>query len=76
MTRAVIQADFWHDQLEVNASQAIFHQWQQLEASGCINNFRIKNDALALFDLLKGGIYAKRRPVRTMGRHCLYHIGD
>lgn len=41
MTRAVIQADFWHDQLEVNASQAIFHQWQQLEASGCINNFRI-----------------------------------
>lgn len=32
---------FWHSRLEVNASQAIFHQWQQLEASGCIQNFRI-----------------------------------
>jgi len=32
---------FWSPRLEVNASRAIFHQWRQLEASGCIDNFRI-----------------------------------
>jgi DUF1680 family protein len=36
-----ITSGFWHDRLEVNASRAIFHQWEQLEASGCIENFRI-----------------------------------
>lgn len=33
--------DFWNHQREVNAKLAIFHQWQELEASGCIHNFRI-----------------------------------
>lgn len=33
--------DFWSERQEVNARKAIFHQWQQLEASGCIENFRI-----------------------------------
>ena len=33
--------DFWNHQREVNAKQAIFHQWQELETSGCIQNFRI-----------------------------------
>jgi hypothetical protein len=32
---------FWSPRLEVNARRAIFHQWGQLEASGCIDNFRI-----------------------------------
>lgn len=32
---------FWSPRLEVNAQRAIFHQWEQLEASGCIDNFRI-----------------------------------
>ena len=32
---------FWTPQLEVNSHHAIFHQWEQLEASGCIDNFRI-----------------------------------
>ncbi len=32
---------FWSPRLEVNARRAIFHQWEQLEASGCIANFRI-----------------------------------
>ena len=32
---------FWGDWLEVNNHQAIFHQWEQLEASGCIENFRL-----------------------------------
>jgi DUF1680 family protein len=41
MKRAAIQRDFWHHRLEVNARRAIFHQWDQLEASGCIENFRL-----------------------------------
>ena len=41
MTRAEITSGFWYDRLAVNASSAIFHQWEQLEASGCIENFRI-----------------------------------
>ncbi len=41
MARAQINAGFWHDRLEVNARRAIFHQWEQLLASGCIENFRI-----------------------------------
>ncbi len=32
---------FWLPRLETNARSAIFHQWEQLEASGCIDNFRI-----------------------------------
>lgn len=36
-----ITSGFWHHHLEVNAQRAIFHQWSQLEASGCIENFRI-----------------------------------
>jgi hypothetical protein len=32
---------FWGQRLETNARRAIFHQWEQLEASGCIANFRI-----------------------------------
>ncbi|HSB67169.1 MAG TPA: beta-L-arabinofuranosidase domain-containing protein, partial [Anaerolineales bacterium] len=32
---------YWSPRLEVNESRAIFHQWEQLEASGCIDNFRI-----------------------------------
>ena len=29
------------ERLDVNARRAIFHQWEQLEASGCIENFRL-----------------------------------
>ena len=41
MSRAKILPGFWHDRLAVNAEAAIFHQWNQLKASGCIENFRI-----------------------------------
>ena len=41
MNRAKILPGFWHDRLSTNATSAIFHQWEQLEASGCIENFRI-----------------------------------
>lgn len=33
--------DFWQQRMAVNAGSAIFHQWQHLEATGCIDNFRI-----------------------------------
>jgi DUF1680 family protein len=32
---------FWSPRLAVNAEKAIFHQWQQLEDTRCIDNFRI-----------------------------------
>ena len=35
------QTDFWEKRLQMNASVAIFHQWEQLEKTGCIDNFRI-----------------------------------
>jgi uncharacterized protein len=33
--------DFWRERLKVNNQNAIFHQWEQLNATGCIENFRI-----------------------------------
>ncbi len=41
MKRIKITPGYWHDRLEVNARASIFHQWDQLERSGCIENFRI-----------------------------------
>ena len=36
-----IQDPFWSPRLEINAAKSIFHQWNELEKSGCIDNFRI-----------------------------------
>jgi DUF1680 family protein len=36
-----INDSFWSPRLAVNAERAIFHQWEQLEATRCIDNFRI-----------------------------------
>ena len=36
-----IDDPFWTPRLVVNAKKAIFHQWKQLEVTGCIDNFRI-----------------------------------
>ena len=33
--------DFWTKRFRVNAEVSIFHQWAQLEKTGCIDNFRI-----------------------------------
>lgn len=41
MSCRLLPGDFWGRRLQVNAHSAIFHQWKQLEASGCIENFRI-----------------------------------
>jgi DUF1680 family protein len=51
---ASIQDPFWSLRLQVNAEKAIFHQWEQLEASGCIENFRI---AAGLKEGLREGWY-------------------
>lgn len=41
-TRQVrITDSFWSPRLAVNAQKAIFHQWKQLEATRCIDNFRL-----------------------------------
>ena len=39
-----IQDDFWGPKLRLNAEVAIFHQWEQLEKTGCIENFRLVAD--------------------------------
>jgi len=36
-----ITDSFWSPRLTVNARKAIFHQWEQLEATRCIDNFRL-----------------------------------
>ena len=36
-----VTSGFWRNWQEVNAESAIFHQWERLEESGCIDNFRI-----------------------------------
>ncbi len=36
-----IEDGFWRYWLDINAHQAIYHQWEHLEQTGCIDNFRI-----------------------------------
>ena len=33
--------DYWEGRVRVNTGRAIFHQWEQLEKTGCIDNFRV-----------------------------------
>jgi len=39
--RSRITSGFWKRWQDVSAETAIFHQWDELEKSGCIDNFRI-----------------------------------
>jgi len=39
-----INDGFWGKRLQVNAEKAIYHQWEQLETTGCIENFRLVAD--------------------------------
>ena len=41
ITSTPLDTGFWAPWLDVNNQHAIYHQWEQLEASGCIDNFRI-----------------------------------
>jgi uncharacterized protein len=54
MSEAAVAGDFWTERRSVNAYQAIFHQWEQLEASGCFENFRI---AAGETDGFRKGLY-------------------
>ncbi|HJS17337.1 MAG TPA: beta-L-arabinofuranosidase domain-containing protein, partial [Anaerolineales bacterium] len=40
-SQVFIDDAFWSPRLKVNAEKAILDQWQQLEATRCIDNFRI-----------------------------------
>ena len=44
-----ITGGFWGIWQAVNATQAIFHQWEQLEITGCIDNFRILAEGKKVF---------------------------
>jgi DUF1680 family protein len=39
-----ISDPFWAPRLRINAENAIHHQWEQLERTGCIENFRLVAD--------------------------------
>lgn len=41
MSDSTASLDFWAHWHKVNTHQAIYHQWEELERSGCIDNFRI-----------------------------------
>jgi hypothetical protein len=41
MRSTKILPGFWFERLKVNADKAIYHQWEQLNATGCIENFHI-----------------------------------
>lgn len=47
-----ISGGFWGHWQVINARAAIFHQWNMLEASGCIDNFRILAEGK---DVFRGG---------------------
>jgi len=47
--KSQVTAGFWQKWQIVNAESAIFHQWEELERSGCIDNFRILAENKALF---------------------------
>lgn len=40
----IIDDHFWSPRLKMNATHALLHQWQQLEQSDCIQNFRLVAD--------------------------------
>ena len=41
MNKVTLSPGFWRDRQEMNETKAIFHQWEQLEKSGCLENFRV-----------------------------------
>jgi hypothetical protein len=43
-SKVEITDPFWAPRLRTNAERAIYHQWEQLERTGCIENFRLVAD--------------------------------
>ena len=44
-----ITDSYWSERSEVNTESAIFHQWNMLEKSGTIDNFRIISEKINKF---------------------------
>ncbi len=49
LRRVRVGGGFWGRRLEANAREAIFYQWEQLERTRCIDNFRIAAGCLEGF---------------------------
>lgn len=49
MEQVTIKPGFWQHWTTINRQVSIFQQWEQLEASGCIDNFRILAEHKAVF---------------------------
>jgi len=49
-----ILGGFWRERLATNLENALPHQWNQLEATGCIQNFR---QAASLSDGFREGMF-------------------
>ena len=72
MPKVMIHQGFWRECLEINASKAIFHQWGQLQASGCIENFRI---AAGLSQgLRQGWFFADWMPINGWMQPCAFGL--
>ncbi len=69
-----LQDPFWSPRIAVNASHAIFHQWEQLEASGCIANFRIV--AGELDGLREGWFFADSDAYKWLDAASRIHAGQ
>ena len=41
LRQVTLHDPFWSARLDTNAQRAIFQQWEQLKANGCIENFRV-----------------------------------
>ncbi len=68
-----ITGGFWGKRLEMNSREAIFYQWEQLEQSRCIDNFRIARRADRGFP--RGLLLRRFRRLQVAGRR-LAHPRD
>ena len=64
-----ITGGFWERWRSVNARTAIFHQWDQLERSGCIDNFRILAENKPVFR--RGWFFADSDAYKWLEAACL-----
>lgn len=64
-----ITGGFWGRWQSVNARNAIFHQWDQLERSGCIDNFRILAENKPVFR--RGWYFADSDAYKWLEAACL-----
>jgi len=64
-----IRGGFWGRWQSINAQTAIFHQWDQLERSGCIDNFRILAENKPVFR--QGWYFADSDAYKWLEAACL-----